>query len=273
MKIPNTIFIKHCPNLSPERKIFLSKHLEERVPIKDVRWEEDYNHTHLFVNWINNKLKLPYGLKLTSNIIKTIMSWKTMIEENIESAIFMDDDVVFHKDWVSIFESIPDIDQDCFLNLGISPFYDIQPEHGKVYQLNNNAGCEATWMSLNFVKKIMKNLNIHHAGDIILHGYVHSINKPILCVPICHQTSMVVRTTSLEHESRDTMHWVTYIQKYSEIPKLNFDEIFKDYEILKEKKEKLENKFYEIYRQKLDMKQIEYIERSGEYKVNILNFH
>lgn len=273
MKIPNTIFIKHCPNLSPERKTFLIKYLEERVPIKDVRWEEDYNHTHLFVNWINNKLKLPYGLKLTSNMIKTIMSWKTMIEENIESAIFMDDDVVFHKDWVSIFESIPDIDQDCFLNLGISPFYDIKPEYGKVHQLHNNAGCEAMWMSLNFVKKIMKNLNIHHACDIVLHGYVYSINKPILCVPICHQTSMVMRSTSLEHESRDTIHWITYIQKYTELPKLNFDEIFKDYEILKEKKEKLENKFYEIYGKKIDMKQIEYIERSGEYKVNILNFH
>ena len=106
MKLPQTIFIKHCPNLSPECKTFLIKHLAERVPIKDIRWVEDYNHTDLFVRWINKRLSLPYGLKLTSNMVKSIMSWKIMIDENIESAIFMDDDVVFHKDWVNVFESI-----------------------------------------------------------------------------------------------------------------------------------------------------------------------
>ena len=55
MKIPNTIFVKHCPNLSPERKTFLIKYLEERVPIKDVRWEEDYIiHIYLSIGLIIN---------------------------------------------------------------------------------------------------------------------------------------------------------------------------------------------------------------------------
>ena len=38
MKLPEVVFVKHCPNLSPERKVFLEEHLKERVPIKDVRW-------------------------------------------------------------------------------------------------------------------------------------------------------------------------------------------------------------------------------------------
>jgi hypothetical protein len=46
MKIPEVIFVKHCPDLAPERKVFLEKHLKERVSIKDVRWIEDYNHDH-----------------------------------------------------------------------------------------------------------------------------------------------------------------------------------------------------------------------------------
>ena len=50
MKLPSTVFIAHCPTLSPERKVFLSKHLEERVPIKDVRWCEDFNILNLHVD-------------------------------------------------------------------------------------------------------------------------------------------------------------------------------------------------------------------------------
>ena len=73
MKIPEVLFVKHCPNLSPERKIFLSKHINNRVPIDDVRWVEDYNHTDTFVWWLNKKLNLPYGVKLTSNMVKSIM--------------------------------------------------------------------------------------------------------------------------------------------------------------------------------------------------------
>jgi len=81
MKIPEVAFIKHCPDLSPERKVFLEEHLKERVPIKDIRWIEDYNHDHLFVQWLNVKLKLPYGPKLTSNFVKTIICMKQMVDE------------------------------------------------------------------------------------------------------------------------------------------------------------------------------------------------
>ena len=97
MKIPEVAFIRHCPNLAPERKIFLEEHIKERVPIKDIRWIEDYNHDHLFVEWINVKLKLPYGLKLTSNMVKNLTIFKQMIDENIEDALLLDDDVTFHS--------------------------------------------------------------------------------------------------------------------------------------------------------------------------------
>ena len=89
MKVPKVLFVKHCPNLSPERKVFLVEHLKERVPIEDIRWFEDYNHDHPFVEWVNAKLKLPYGVKLTSNLVKTLLMFKQMIDERIESALFI----------------------------------------------------------------------------------------------------------------------------------------------------------------------------------------
>ena len=132
MKLPEVIFVKHCPNLAPERKLFLEEHLKERVPIKNVRWFEDYNHDHPFVEWLNAKYNLPYGPKLTSNFVKTLMMMKQMVDENIESALHIDDDVTFHKDWVKYFESISDETKDIgFLNLGTSPFFNLKPTfHG-----------------------------------------------------------------------------------------------------------------------------------------------
>ena len=29
MKLPEVVFVKHCPDLAPERKVFLEKHLKE----------------------------------------------------------------------------------------------------------------------------------------------------------------------------------------------------------------------------------------------------
>lgn len=273
MKLPTTVFIKHCPDLTPERRTFLEKHLEERVPISDVRWIEEYNHDDLFVWWMNQRLKLPYGLKLTSHIVRTIMSWKTMIDENIESALFLEDDVVFHKDWVSIFESLPDIDPQCFLNLGISPFFEVKPEHGQLYVIGNNAGSEGMVFSLQFAQEIMRNLNIDHGGDIILHGHVYSIGKPLLCSPLCHQTSIMEKKISLDHETRHTDHWVRFVQNYATLPKIHMDELFKEFETFKKRKSALETQFYALYGKKVDIKLYEYIMKEGEYKVDILQFN
>ena len=272
MKLPEVLFVKHCPKLSPERKVFLSQHLEERVPIKDVRWIEDYNHEDTFIWWLNSYLKLPYGLKLTSNMIKNIMALKKMVDENIESAIIMDDDAVFIKNWQSIFESLPEIDPECFLNMGISTFFDIKPEHGKIYVIGNNAGCEVMLCSLTFAKKILNNLNIHHTADIVFHAHMYSIQKPLLCVPLCHQTSFLERTTTLDHESRKDEPWTDFLRKYPQAPKINMDVLFKEFEVFNTRKENLENKFFELYGKRIDMKDYPYISRTGESVTDILTF-
>ena len=274
MKIPDVLFVKHCPNLSPERKIFLSKHINNRVPIDDVRWVEDYNHTDTFVWWLNKKLNLPYGVKLTSNMVKSIMMWKTMVDENIESAILIDDDVVFHKDWVSIFESLPGNDV-IFMNLGLCLFYDIEPVKRGIYNIPNNAGCEGMYCTLEFAKGIMKNLNIQQAADIVIHGYLASINKPLLCSPICHQTSGIENDVTLDHESRDGMaaNWVQFINNYKTLPKLDFEELFKEFDAFKVRKEAIESKFLEIYGKKVELKHYDYITKNGEHNSDLLTFH
>ena len=274
MKLPEVIFIKHCAGIAPERKLFLEEHLKERVPIKDVRWLEDYNHDHPFVEWLNAKYSLPYGPKLTSNLVKTLMAMKQMVDENIESAFHIDDDVCFHTDWIKYFESIPDDVQSIgFLNLGTSPFFNLAPKMGELYQLPNNGGCECTWWSLDIVKKFLENLNLEEAIDIIWIGFMNMLNKPMLNMPLCHQTSDLARASTLDHETRKSSNWMAYVQNYKNLPKVDFNKLTEDFKEFEEKRRQVEDKFQEIYGKRVHIKNVKYVLNDDpDHRLNILDY-
>lgn len=275
MKLPEVVFVKHCPNLAPERKVFLEEHLKERVPIKDVRWVEDYNHDHPFVQWLNIKLKLPYGLKLTSNFVKTLMMLKDIVDEDIPSALMIDDDVTFHKDWVKILESIPDVvEKNTFINLGTSPFFNLKPELGQVYQLPNNGGCEGMWCSNAFAHEFLNDLNMNEAIDIVFHGFMNSHKRPILNIPLCHQTSDIEKVSVLDHESRQTqIHWSEFVKNYDRVKKIDFNNLCEEYKKFEIKKKQVEDKFEELYGKRIDIKNVKYIlNEDHDHKLNILEF-
>jgi hypothetical protein len=274
MKIPEVAFIKHCPNLAPERKVFLEEHLKERVSIKDIRWIEDYNHDHLFVQWLNAKLKLPYGPKLTSNFVKTIFMMKQMVDEKIESALHIDDDVVFYRDWDKILESIPDeVEHNGYINMGTSPFFNLQPKLRQVYQIPNNGGAEVIWVNLDFALSFLTNLNMEEAPDIAIHGLMISMHKPILNIPIAHQTSNIERVSTVDHDTRKPSNWQAYVQNYKNLPKINFNKLIEEFKQFEEKKKRVEEKFYELYGKKVDIKNVKYIlNEDQDHRVNILDF-
>jgi hypothetical protein len=274
MKLPESIFIKHCPNLAPERKVFLEEHLKERVPIKDVRWIEDYNHDHPFVQWLNAKYNLPYGPKLTSNFVKTCFTLKQMVDENIESILHVDDDVTFHKDWVKYFESVEDHIQDVgFMNLGTSPFFNLKPKMKEVYQLPNNGGCECMWWTLGAAKNFLQNLNFEEAIDIVIHGFMTANKKPTLNMPLCHQTSDLVRVSTLDHDTRKSSNWIAYVQNYVNLPKVNFNKLLEDFKEFQEKKQRVEDKFEEVYGQRVEIKNVKYILNDDpDHRLNILEY-
>jgi hypothetical protein len=274
MKIPKVAFIKHCPNLAPERKVFLEEHLKERVPIQDIRWIEDYNHDHPFVQWLNVKLNLPYGPKLTSNFVKTIIAMKQMVDEKIECALHIDDDAVFYRDWVKIMDSIPDeVENNGYINMGTSPFFNLQPKIRQVYQLPNNGGSEVFWSSLGFATAFLENLNMNEAIDIVFHGILMSSKKPILNIPIAHQTSDIERQSTIDHDTRKPSNWMAYVQNYKNLDKIDFNKLLEDFKKFEEKKKMVEEKFYELYGKRVDIKNVKYIlNEDQDHRLNILDF-
>jgi len=268
MKLPKVFFVKHCPKINPERKEFLIRHLKERVPIEDVRWFEDYNHDHPFVEFVNKFLKLPYGCKLTSNMIKSLDMYKTMIDENIESALMCDDDILFNKNWLEVFESTPEISGLCFINLGTSFFVETAPD--KLNEISNMGGCEAAWCDIEFAKGFLENLNLREAGDLVLHGYLHTIGHPIINLPICRQTSILEAKTSLDHDTRQhDVHWSQFVQNYKHFPKVSYSDLLQRYEEYNQKKQKIEEAFKLEYSVDVNINRVEYI--VGEDK-NIIHY-
>ena len=261
MKIPEVIFIKHCPNISPERKLFLHDHLKDRLNNKlKINWVEDYNHDHQFVEFIQYKLKPPYGNKLISNLVKTLYMLETIVKEDIESAFIIDDDVVFHKDWKEILESIDLPTNILFLNLGTSTFVkNLKPAPGRVYQIQNNGGCEGIYVTKLFAEYFLKNVNFDHASDIVFHGFLNSINHPLLCIPIINQTSIIERETTLDHDTRKEQCWIKYVQSFHSIKKENFFQLQYDFQKFLEIKRKKEEKFLELYGKHINIKNCGYV--------------
>jgi len=258
MKVPKVLFVRHCPKLNPERKEFLTKHLKERVPIEDIRWIEDYNHDHPFVEFVNRFLELPYGCKLTSNMIKSLHMWKVMIDENIESAFLCDDDALFNKNWLDVFESIPEISGVHFINLGTSFFVETVPD--KLNQISNMGGCEVIWCDTEFAKSFLETLNLREAIDIVYHGYLHSVGHPIVNLPVCRQTSILEARTSLDHDTRKhKTHWIEFVQNYKHLPKVSYSDLLQKFEKYTARKKDLEQKFYEEYGIHVDINRYEYI--------------
>ena len=92
-------------------------------------------------------------------------------------------------------------------------------------------------------------------------------------IPICHQTSQIEQFTTLDHDTRKTGNWFEYVKKYKTLPKVNFNTLLKEFEVFKERKKRVDEKFYELYGKKVDIKNINYIvDDDQEYHLNILEF-
>ena len=254
--LPPVCFILHCPKLNPERKEFLLEYLDEtRMPIRDIRWVEDYNHDDPFVEWVNFTLKLPYGPKLTSNSIKYLKICETIINENIPNAIILNDDILLHKDWVKIFNSF-NINNLLFVNLGNFDELNLTP--GNIYKIGNNGGCEGIYVTNQFCKMFLEKLNLNDTMDLMIHGFLNSINHDLVCMPICYQTSVLDKNTSLDHNTRQSQDWVSFVQNYDKNT-VNYYDLKTDYEKFLQIKKQKEDKLFEMYGKRINLKNIEYI--------------
>jgi hypothetical protein len=191
-----------------------------------------------------------------------------MIEENIERAFILINDVMFHKDWLKFYESVDLPDDVLFVNMGTAFFLDIKPVEGKVHVIHNNGGCEGLYATKKFAELFLTHLNMNFCYDIIFHGFLYSIGHPVLCLPVCYQTSIIEDNSALDHETRKEGDWKQFVAGYRDSKQYNYFEILEQYdEYLKLKKSK-EDQIFEIYGNRVNLRNIDYVYGHPEHYCN-----
>ena len=97
--------------------------------------------------------------------------------------------------------------------------------------------------------------------------------KPMLNMPLCHQTSDLVRVSTLDHETRKSSNWVAYVQNYKNLPKVDFNKLLEDFKEFEEKRQRVEDKFEEIYGKRVSIKNVKYVLNDDpDHRLNILDY-
>ena len=88
-----------------------------------------------------------------------------------------------------------------------------------------------------------------------------------------HQTSDIERQSTIDHETRKPSNWMAYVQNYKNLDKIDFNKLLEDFKKFEEKKKMVEEKFYELYGKKVDIKNVKYIlNEDQDHRLNILDF-
>jgi hypothetical protein len=190
------LYVKHCPLACPERRPVLEQHLKDRG-FTDVTWITGYPVNHPFVQWLHVRLGKYLSPSCISGLVKNLESCKALVDDpSVESALFCDDDAVFIKDWASkmhIPEGIP------FVNVSVGVQFHVMP-NGNIQQINNNGGCEVIWMTKDFARFVIQNVDARSGIDHVYFAIVRFLGFPLLCSPIAQQTSLLEpKKSSLEH--------------------------------------------------------------------------
>lgn len=204
------------------------------------KWVTDWDREDLFVRWLKWYTQCPLSPNQLSCSLKHIWCLRDMIESGHQEAIVLEDDVVFETDWLKKFESVTKPKNILFLKLG-SIFADI-PYDNKIHHIGNPGGTEALWITNEFARITLNNLNFNQSVDIFYGALLYNINHPLLCIPVCSQTSVHTQNTSIG-ENKSEINWLEYIKNFNKFKRYSFENLWSEFHDFQKKKIEWENKF------------------------------
>jgi GR25 family glycosyltransferase involved in LPS biosynthesis len=241
-------YVIHYPKLT-DRREFLETQLV-RFNITDVNWVTHLNIDDLFIHWVIQFTGSPLSPGYMSCSIKHFWCLADMIKNNIEEAIILEDDVVFHNDFDKLV--IPK-SENYFLRLGIGVNFHVKPGL-QLVGYGNGGGTEAQYVTLQFAKNMLKDLSFVHTIDTIYFAHLLHIGKPTMSIPICHQTSILTANSSITG-SHTLYNWKDVIKSWKTIKKYSWDELLQEYN----NHTKVEEYFEKNFGKKISISNSEYI--------------
>lgn len=243
-------FVVHWPKLS-DRKDLLKYQLAVRG-VTDVEWVEDTpgNADSPFIKWLHQRTKATMALGFLACSAKHYWILNEMVRRDIPEAIILEDDAVLHESYKQF--SIPNgLD---FVKLGIGVNWTLDPGPNPINI--GNFGCsEAQYVTLKFARELITNINFGHCTDIVYWAHLLHTNRPLVCIPVCHQTSLLEgsSTTGGEYHGAPTLG--QFIQGWKSLPKFSWPKLVEEYD----RKVAVEEEFERNFGKKLEITNAEYI--------------
>jgi hypothetical protein len=255
------LYVKHCPFACPERRPILEKHLEERG-FTDVVWVTDYSKHHQFVHWLHEKFNKSLHIEGISGLVKLYECILMFLEDESagDHAIFCDDDVVFidgAKDAINSVVNYP------FINLSIGIWFNMLPRKDLILNNTwNNGGSEAVLMRRDFCEFLIKNFDMRRGMDIVFGAIIYHNNLKLYMLPLAQQTSLITRATNC-NDPTSFEDWTEFFVSYTPTG-ISYLDLWKESGMPKEDKiqeykQLVEDEFYKLYNQRIDIKNLNYI--------------
>ena len=242
-------FVVNDPKLVHRRE-FLEGHLQDRG-VTDVEWVTDLNSDSKLVKWLHQKTGTPMALGYLSCTVKHYWILSEMVRRNILEAVILEDDVVLHKNYSSF---APPVGAK-FIKLGIGVNWYLNP--GMTPVQTPNFGCsEAQYVTLDFARELLKNLNFGHCVDIVYWAFLHNMRHPLITVPLAHQTSILEGAgTTGQSDSKKEMTLMEFIGGWVTLPKLTWTDLMSEYDGI----HRVEDEFFNNFGKKINIVNAEYI--------------
>lgn len=214
------VFVIHYPPLAERKRNLLAQFREFGI---DSEWVENFNQDDPFVIWLKKITNTPLPVSHLSAFVKRLFVYKKMIDDDIKEAIIFEDDVILHPEFKEF-----KVGPNCFnyLRLGVGIHEGKIPySSSKLHRLSNPGGGEAAWVTQDFARGFLDDLNFDYTHDIVEFGHLR-ITMHLL--PVCHQTSLS-DPGATACKSYDSTKWAPYVEAYQYLPKWKFKNLLKLY--------------------------------------------
>jgi hypothetical protein len=193
--------------------------------LTDVEWIEEYDKEDPLISRIKEKTSSPLTLAEISCSMKHFVAMKRMVDQNIQEAVILEDDVIFYPE----FGQTPFFHPCGFLRLGLGVgiLEENKPPRGlKVFIASNPGGSEAQWVSLPFAKAAVENMNFDFSLDMFQYALLHSFTgEKLRCMNLCYQTSLVASGPSEIAKSLDWDAYRDYCIKFRTLKNYKFEDV------------------------------------------------
>ena len=203
------LYACHCPVSCGHRRPVLEEHLKKRG-FDNVEWITDYAADNSYVKWLHERLGGTTSLAHISGLVKGMEMFRKVVHDKGPDKWFWkgDDDIVFIKNW-----NVPVPDELKYVNMSVGVNFHILPDARPQY-IGNNGGAEVFCFTREFAQLMLDNVDTRQSSDIVVHGLLHHVGHPLVCIPVAQQTSLLEPKQSTLVVDQTLIPWVEFVQKF-----------------------------------------------------------